>query len=165
MKPVNAKAAKATTVKTKSGTTTKATPPGLAKKMNTTTAAASTTSVATTTTPTNVWVPNNPVAQKLSTKPNILAKANNVLPLNTDLNLATAGFKNFGQFVAAVNVSQNHQIAFADLKAAMTGLTLAGEPTGMPTVSLGQAIQQFKTGVDAEVEATKAQTLADREIQ
>ena len=133
--------------------------------MNTTTAAASTTSVATTTTPTNVWVPNNPVAQKLSTKPNILAKANNVLPLNTDLNLATAGFKNFGQFVAAVNVSQNHQIAFADLKAAMTGLTLAGEPTGMPTVSLGQAIQQFKTGVDAEVEATKAQTLADREIQ
>src|SRR6266852_7993999 len=31
------------------------------------------------------------------------------------------GFKNFGQFVAAAHVSQNLDISFKDLKAAMTG--------------------------------------------
>jgi hypothetical protein len=89
-------------------------------------------------------------------KKNQLAKAQAILPPGTDLNDATAGFKNFGQFNAAVNVSTNLGIDFADLKAAMTGITLDGEPTNQPTKSLGQAIQQFKPGVDAEAEAAAA---------
>lgn len=110
------------------------------------------------------WTPSNPVAQKLSTKANLLSKVTRSLPPLTDLNAATAGFKNFGQFVAAVNVSNNLGIPFGDLKAAMTGTTLAGTATGTPTLSLGQAIQQLKPGVNADTEAQKAQTLANREL-
>ena len=110
-----------------------------------------------------VWVPDNPVAKKLATKANLLSKVQTSLP-GADLNAATAGFKNFGQFVAAVNTSQNLGIPFADLKASMTGLTMTGEPTGQPTLSLGQSIQRLKPGTDATLEAQKAQTQANAEI-
>ncbi len=127
----------------------------------------STTGTSTTGTSTT-WTPTNPVAQKLSTKSNLVQKANRVLPANTDLNLATAGFKNFGQFVAAVNVSQNLKIPFADLKLAMTGIPLSGtsttgtggSTTPATTLSLGQAIQKLKPEVNATVEAEHAQTQA-----
>jgi hypothetical protein len=111
--------------------------------------------------PPNSWTPNNPVAQKLSTKTNLLNRVQRSLPPNTDLNAATAGFRNFGQFIAAVNVSNNLGINFSDLKAAMTGTSLAGIPTGQPTRSLGQAIQQLRPGVDATREAQKAQLEAN----
>jgi hypothetical protein len=89
----------------------------------------------------------------------------NRLPTGTNLNLATLDFKNFGQFLAAVNVSNNLGIDFGALKAAMTGTTLAGTPATETTrLSLGQAIQKYKTGVDAEVEATSALTAAEAEI-
>src|SRR4029078_8064374 len=118
-------------------------------------ASTSTTSTTTTTTGTD-WKPTNAVAEKLMTKTNQLAKLKAVLPAGTDINDATAGFKNFGQLNAAVNVSQNLGIEFADLKSAMTGITLQGEKTNQPTKSLGQAIQQFKPGVDADAEAAAA---------
>jgi hypothetical protein len=115
-------------------------------------------------TPPTTWTPDNPVAQKLSTKTNLLNKVQSSLPPGTDLNAATAGFKNFGQFVAAVNVSNNLGIPFADLKASMTGLKMDGTSTGKPTASLGQSIQQLKPGVSAEMEAQKAETEATRLI-
>jgi hypothetical protein len=164
-----AKTASAKVAKT-SVKTTKATPAASkAPKAKTTTttanaAAPSTTSTSATGTSSTAWTPTNPVAQKLSTKSNLLAKVQGVLGPTTDLNLATAGFKNFGQFVAAVNVSNNHDIAFADLKAAMTGQTMTGTPTGEPVLSLGQAIQKLKPGVDATAEAQRAQTQANAEI-
>jgi hypothetical protein len=96
------------------------------------------------TTPTT-WTPTNPIAQKLSTKPNHLAKLQSVLPPGTDLNNATLGFKNFGQLNAAVNSSINHDIPFADLKAAMTGIRIDGTETGLAPVSLGQAKKQLQT--------------------
>ena len=110
------------------------------------------------------WAPTNAVSQKLSTKPNLLARVKNALPAGTDLNAATAGFKNFGQFIAATNVSTNLGIDFGKLKASMTGTDLAGLPTGQPTTSLGQAIQKLKPGVDATAEASRAETLAARQI-
>jgi hypothetical protein len=91
------------------------------------------------------WPPTNAVAQKLSTKPNMIERARAVLPPGTDLNLATAGFKNYGQFVAAVNNAQNHGLDFARLKALMTGINLDGTRTGQPTLSLGQAKQRLQT--------------------
>jgi hypothetical protein len=91
------------------------------------------------------WTPRNPVAQKLSTKPQMLAKVERVLPGITDLNAATAGFKNYGQFVAAVNATQNQGVDFAKLKALMTGINLNGTPTGQPTLSLGQAKKVLQT--------------------
>ncbi len=80
------------------------------------------------------------------------------LPAGTNIDLAASGFKNLGQFVAAVNVSNNLGLSFDDLKARMTGTN---------PVSLGQAIQQVK-GLDAATATATAQTAltqADREIQ
>ncbi len=57
-----------------------------------------------------------------------------------------AGFKNQGQFVASVHVSENLGINFTDLKLLMVDKDL----------SLGQAIHQLKPGVDANVEAQRA---------
>ena len=86
-KPQAAKAPKAPkapkTMTASSATTTKGASAKPAKTATTTTAAP------TPTTPTT-WTPTNPIAQKLSTKPNHLAKLQSVLPPGTDLNLATA---------------------------------------------------------------------------
>jgi hypothetical protein len=106
------------------------------------------------------------VAQKLSTKSNLLARAKTTLPPGTDLNLATAGFKNFGQFVAAMNVSNNLHIDFGQLKAAMTGTTLNGTPTATgTTVSLGQAIQLLRPPADADAEAARATAQANADVR
>jgi len=113
---------------------------------------------------TPTWTPTNPVAQKLSTKPNLLARVKGLLPAGTDLNAATAGFKNFGQFVAATNVSSHLGIDFAALKAKMTGIDMNGVPTGQPTLSLGKAIQTLKPGVDGTAEAQRAESLASQQI-
>jgi hypothetical protein len=148
---------------TKSTTTTTAKSHGSSKKSGSTTTASTSTNPTTPTTTTTDWKPTNAVAEKLMTKPNQLAKLKAVLPDGTDINLATAGFKNFGQLNAAVNVSQNLGIEFADLKAAMTGTTLEGVKTNEPTKSLGQAIQLYRTDVDAETEAAAATAQATKE--
>ena len=141
-------------------TTTTAKGNGSSKKTAPTTTASAT---STTTTPTTEWTPTNAVSEKVMSKPNQLARLKSVLPAGTDLNDATAGFKNFGQLNAAVNASRNLGIDFADLKAAMTGTTLAGEPTNQRTLSLGQAIQQYKPGVDGDSEAATATAQAARD--
>jgi len=63
---------------------------------------------------------------------------------------AASGFRNLGQFVAAVNVSSNNAGAFSfkELKNLMTGPT---------PISLGQALQQLR-GLDPAVAATTANT-------
>jgi hypothetical protein len=87
-----------------------------------------------------------------------------VLPADADLNSATSGFKNFGQFVAAVNVSKNLGIPFADLKANMTGLKLDGQPSGKAATSLGGAIRLLKGDADPMAEAQRATADAEAEI-
>ena len=72
-----------------------------------------------------------------------------LLPGGTDLQTAAAGFKNLGEFVAAVHVSHNLGIPFADLKADM----MAGD-------SLGQAIRKLRPEADSQVEARRAQAQA-----
>jgi hypothetical protein len=72
--------------------------------------------------------------QKLANNPNLRAKLQSRLPPGTDIYAAAAGFGNFGQFVAAVNNSYNHNLSFEALKALMTG------PEAM---SLGQAKKQL----------------------
>lgn len=149
---------------TTSGTSTTAKGNGSSKKTSSTTTA-STTTGGTSPAPgtTTTWQPTNAVAEKLMTKPNQLAKLKAVVGDTVDINDATAGFKNFGQLNAAVNVSQNLGIEFADLKAAMTGITIEGDKTNQPTKSLGQAIHQLKPGVDAEAEAATATQQATRD--
>ncbi len=66
------------------------------------------------------------------------------------------GFKNFGQFVAAVHVSHNLDIPFADLQAKMTGPN---------AVSLGKAIQVLDPSADPKSETKKATTEANEDVK
>ena len=68
---------------------------------------------------------------------------------------AALGFKNQGQFIAAVNVANNHGISFVDLKTSMVDGGL----------SLGQSIQQLKPSLDGEVEAARATRLAEQQLE
>src|SRR5687768_10563330 len=54
--------------------------------------------------------------------PNQEARLIAMLPPGTNIQDAAMGFKNRGQFMAAVNASANHQISFFELKARMTGI-------------------------------------------
>ena len=68
------------------------------------------------------------------------------LPPGTDMTAVAAGFRNQGQFVAAVHVSNNLGLTFTDLKTLMVTEGL----------SLGQAIQKLRPGVNADSEARRA---------
>ncbi len=97
---------------------------------------------ATTTTTATTPSPNLPRNQRLVDRLRTLLD----LPPGTDMAPYAAGFKNQGQFVASVHVSENLGINFTDLKLLMVDKNL----------SLGQAIHQLKPGVDANVEAQRA---------
>src|SRR5262249_19227691 len=70
-------------------------------------------------------------SELLSHNTKLSSKLQSLLPPGTNLQTASQGFKNLGQFVAAVHVSHNLGIPFDQLKAKMMG---------PPKESLGQAI-------------------------
>ena len=111
------------------------------------------------------------------------------------LDQASLGFKNQGQFIAALHVSQNLGIPFADLKTAMTGIrpltttttsstkttsgstttgtgtTTSSTTTGAtttttdtPRLSLGQAINKLRPGVDSDAAASTATKQATTDL-
>jgi hypothetical protein len=96
------------------------------------------------------------IAQKLDSKPKLSAKLQSLLPAGTDLKTASDGFRNFGQFVAAVHVSHNLGIPFDQLKAKMTGDNAE---------SLGKAIKELKPDADAKAEVKKAQQQSKQDQQ
>jgi hypothetical protein len=132
---------------------------GHAKAKTTTTTTTGTTASGTSTTGTSTTgttVTLTPVQQKLQKNTNLAAKLQTRLPAGTDLNTAAGGFRNLGQFVAAVNVSNNLGLDFTTLKTAMV----------TDGKSLGQAIQAQKgTTVNATEQAHKAERDADVEIR
>jgi hypothetical protein len=152
--------------------TTKPTKPVKATKAEKTTKSAkaeskkSTTTTATTATPDSSEpgdsttptgeepLPLTKVQEKLQRNTNLASKLESRLPAGTDLMKAAAGFKNLGQFVAAVNVSNNLGISFTKLK---TSMVTEGN-------SLGQSIQQLKPTATATVEAQRAEYDAQRLI-
>jgi hypothetical protein len=75
-----------------------------------------------------------PVQQKLHRNTRLASKLRSRLPPGTNLDTAAAGFRNLGQFVAAVNVSHNLGIPFSELKTRMV-------EQGM---SLGQAARAVR---------------------
>lgn len=95
-------------------------------------------------TPDQILTQNTKLSQNLA----------NLLPPGTDLADASRGFKNLGQFVAAVHVSHNLDIPFADLKSKM----VSGE-------SLGRAIGDLKPDVNAKDEAKKANKQAKETLR
>jgi hypothetical protein len=118
--------------------------------------------------------PLNPIAQKISSKPRLLQKVNDLLLASGfTLDQASFHFKNQGQFIAALHVSQNLQIPFADLKEAMTGIKpVLGEvppvepttPSSTPTLSLGQAIKKLRPTADSTGEASTAEHQATSDL-
>jgi hypothetical protein len=81
------------------------------------------------------------------------------------LDAASMGFRNQGQFIAALHVSQNLGIPFLDLKKAMvTSQTTSGVTTMSQTGSLGQAIQKVK-GTSNTTAVTTAETQADDDVK
>jgi hypothetical protein len=80
-----------------------------------------------------------------------LSGPNALATLKTD----ASGFKNFGQFMAAVHVSHNLGIPFANLQAKMTGPN---------AVSLGKAIQALKPAANSKDETEKATIEANEDV-
>ena len=78
------------------------------------------------------------------------------------------GFKNQGQFIAALHVSQNLGISFTELKSHMVTVTpaTAGQPaTATQTGSLGQAIQAVKQTANSTTEAERGETQASADLR
>jgi hypothetical protein len=71
--------------------------------------------------------------------PQLRTRLEAMLPSGVTLEQAAEGFRNQGQFIAALQQSQNHDISFGDLKAQMTG----DNP-----LSLGEAMR--KLGVETD---------------
>jgi hypothetical protein len=120
-----------------------------------------------------VTAPLNPIASKIASKPNLNAKVGGLLPTLPDgtkmsLNQASLGFKNQGQFIAALHVSRNLGVSFTELKSHMVTVTPGtnGAPaTATQTGSLGQAIQAVKSTADATTETHRAETQADSDLR
>ena len=121
----------------------------------TTTKSPTTTTSSTSTSNTDVSTTLTPVQQKLQKNTNLADKLQSRLPEGTDLMKAADGFTNLGQFVAAVNVSNNLGLKFTDLKTSMVD-------DGM---SLGQAIQTAKKTANVDAEVKTAETEADTMIK
>jgi 4-hydroxy-L-threonine phosphate dehydrogenase PdxA len=98
----------------------------------------------------------NPIAAKIASKPRLDARITAMLPKGMNLNQASMGFKNQGQFIAALHASQNLGCnCFKQIR------------TDMVTkhMSLGQAIQDVKKTANPTVEAHKAETEANDDVK
>ena len=123
-------------------------------------------------TPTTLVTPTTPTTQHVKNpklESRLMALIPN-LPPGTTIQDVSGGFKNWGQFVAAVHVSNNLGIPFADLKARMTAMPVPGMTPGLvvPTtpLSLGQSIQSFKTTTPvAPTTPTLTQTQIRNEVK
>ena len=95
------------------------------------------------------------VSQRLTDNTKLASKLQGLLPAGTNLQQAAQGFKNLGQFVAAVHVSHNLGIPFDQLKAKMTGTS---------PESLGKAIHDLKPSADSKTEAKKGEKQAKHDM-
>ena len=95
------------------------------------------------------------VSDRLEDNTKLASKLQNLLPAGTNLQQAAQGFKNLGQFVAAVHVSHNLGIPFDQLKAKMIG---------PPKESLGKAIHSLKPATNSKEETKKAEKQAKQDI-
>ena len=93
-------------------------------------------------------------SQRIEQNPDLSARLTKMLPAGTDMQTAASGFKNQGQFIAALHVSKNLNIPFEDLKLRMTG---------SDAKSLGSAIQELRPSLpesEVEKESEKAEKQA-----
>lgn len=98
-------------------------------------------------------------AGQLAHNPALMSKLQALFPAGTNLQAAANGFKNLGQFVAAVHVAHNMKIPFDQLKAKMTGPNAE---------SLGHAVRDLEPTlssqtVKSDVKAAERQAKQDLE--
>ena len=96
------------------------------------------------------------ISQKLASNTKLASKLQSLLPPGTNLQAAAEGFKNLGQFVAAVHVSHNLGIPFDQLKSKMLG---------PPSMSLGKAIQALKPTANAKAATKQAESEAKDDMK
>ena len=95
------------------------------------------------------------VSEKLTDNTKLASKLQGLLPANTNMQTAAQGFKDLGQFVAAVHVAHNLDIPFDQLKAKMMG---------PPKESLGAAIHALKPDANSKEESKKAEKQAKQDM-
>ena len=105
------------------------------------------------------------VSTQLEKNTHLATQLKGLFPPETDLQLASSGFKNLGQFVAAAHVSKNLGIPFDQLKSRMLGTSTTAAESGDSPVSLGKAIKELRPEVDATSEVKKAERQAKEEIK
>lgn len=93
--------------------------------------------------------------QLLSQNTQLSSRLQSLLPAGTSAQAAASGFKNLGQFVAAVHIAHNLGIPFSQLKADMVG-------SGM---SLGKAIHTLRPDVNAKKEVKLAKKQAKEDLK
>lgn len=96
------------------------------------------------------------LAAKLTKNTQLASKLQSLLPPGTDLLTAAQGFKNLGQFVAAVHVSHDLGIPFDQLKAKLTG---------PGAESLGKAIHDLKPDANAKAALKQAEKEAKLDLK
>ena len=89
--------------------------------------------------------------QLLTQNTQLSSKLSGLLPAGTDLQTAATGYRNLGQFVAAVHVSHNLDIPFAQLKCTELATAAACPNMTVPSKGshLGQAIQTLKPAMNS----------------
>jgi len=107
--------------------------------------------------------------QLLTQNTQLSSKLSSLLPAGTDLQTAASGFRNLGQFVAAVHVSHNLNIPFDQLKCTELATTAACPGMTVPSKSshLGQAIQTLKptiSSTDSKSAAKQAEKEASADM-
>ena len=98
------------------------------------------------------------IVTHIDSNPQLAAQVQSMLPSGESLSTAAAGFKNEGQFLAALHASQNLGIPFDQLKAKMTG---------SQDLSLGAAIKASKPHIsdkEAKEDAKQAEHEARAQI-
>src|SRR5258708_3980427 len=113
--------------------------------------------------------PHSP-GQLLTQNTQLSSKLSSLLPAGTDLQAAAAGFRNLGQFVAAVHVAHNLDIPFDQLKCTELATSTACGTMTVPSKGshLGQAIQTLKpamSSADSKSAAKQAEKEASHDIQ
>ena len=107
--------------------------------------------------PTTVSTPHQTaVVSRITANPALVTRLQPLVPSGMTLATAARGFKNQGQFIAALHVSRNLNIPFAKLKAEMTGTDRD---------SLGQAIQQLRPTANMKTATVTAEREADADLK
>lgn len=97
-----------------------------------------------------------PFVERIERNSQLATRLKALLPSGMTVESAAQGFKNEGQFIAALHVSHNLNIPFAQLKTEMTG---------KDHDSLGQAIHALMPTANAKAEARKADAEAKVDLK